>query len=226
MGQFFHMDSGLMGFLSKVSDICIIGVFWIVGCLPVVTIGASTTAAYYTMVKVVRRQIGTLHKEFFKAFKTNFMDSAIINLFYLVVGTTLVFNIYTMYHALEASDAYMPFQMFFLYVTLFFLVIAVSLYTYPVLSRFEIGKWKLVKFSVMILFRHFPTTLILLVMWIAAMAGILYLPVGIVFLPGLYLYFGSFFLEKILRKYMSEEMLRKWDGEIENPEKAAEEAEE
>ncbi len=222
MGQLFSIDGGLMGFLSKVSDICIIGVLWMICCLPVITIGASTTAAYYTMVKVVRRQIGTLHKEFFRSFKNNFRDSALINLIYLLSCGVLIFNIYTMYHNLEVSDAYMPFQMLFLYLALFFLVIAAGLYTYPVLSRFEIEKWKLVKFSVMILFRHFPTTLILLVMWILAMAGVLYLPVGIVFLPGLYLYFCSFFMEKILRKYMSEEMLKRWDGETENPEKAEE----
>lgn len=219
MGQFFSIDSGLMGFLSKVSDICIIGILWIICCLPVVTIGASTTAAYYTMVKVVRRQIGTLHKEFFRSFKNNFKDSAVINLVYLVIGAALVFNIYTMYRNLEISDAYMPFQMFFLYLTLFFLVIAAGLYTYPVLSRFEIGKMKLVKFSVMILFRHFPTTLLLLAMWILAMAGVLYLPVGVVFLPGLYLYLCSFFMERILRRYMNEEMLKIWDGETENQEK-------
>lgn len=222
MGEFFRIDGGLMGFLSKVSDICIIGILWILCCLPVITIGASTTAAYYTMVKVVRRQIGTLHKEFFKAFKHNFKDSAVINLIYLLLSGMLAFNIYTMYHNLEVSDAYMPFQMFFLYLTLFFMVIAAGLYTYPVLSRFEIEKMKLVKFSIMIMFRHFPTTLILLAMWVMAMAGLLYLPAGVVFLPGIYLYLCSFFMEKILRKYMSEEMLRKWDGEIENPEKTEE----
>ena len=67
MGEIFGLDGGIMKFLSKVSDICIISILWLICCLPIVTIGASTTAAYYTMVKVVKREIGTLHKEFFRS---------------------------------------------------------------------------------------------------------------------------------------------------------------
>ena len=51
MGEIFGLDGGIMKFLSKVSDICIISILWLICCLPIVTIGASTTAAYYTMVK-------------------------------------------------------------------------------------------------------------------------------------------------------------------------------
>lgn len=218
MGRFLNIDGSLMGFLSKVSDICIIGVLWLLFCLPVVTIGASTTAAYYTMVKVVRRQTGTLHREFFRAFKNNFKDAAVINLVYLVLCGILAFNIYTMYQSLEIVDAYMPFQMLFLYLALFLLVIAAGIYTYPVLSRFEMDKGKLVKLSVMIMFRHFLTTLLLTATWVLAMAGILCLPVGIIFLPGAYLYLCSFFMEKILRKYMTEEMIKIWDKAAEVPE--------
>lgn len=112
MGEIFGLDGGIMKFLSKVSDICIISILWLICCLPIVTIGASTTAAYYTMVKVVKREIGTLHKEFFRSFRMNFKDSIVINLIYLFLMIILAFNIYMMYQQIGNPEDNFAFQMF------------------------------------------------------------------------------------------------------------------
>lgn len=114
MGEIFGLDGGIMKFLSKVSDICIISILWLICCLPIVTIGASTTAAYYTMVKVVKREIGTLHKEFFRSFRMNFKDSIVINLIYLFLMIILAFNIYMMYQQIKIRRIILLFRCFYL----------------------------------------------------------------------------------------------------------------
>ncbi|PXV95849.1 uncharacterized protein DUF624 [Lachnotalea glycerini] len=217
MEEIFRLDGVIMNFLSKVSDICIISILWLLCCLPMVTIGASTTAAYYTIVKVVRRQTGTLHQEFVKSFKSNFKDSLLTNLIYLVIKGILGVNICLVFQSLETTNSSFALDLLFIYVIFFLLVIGVEIYTYPILSRFVMGRIQLVMFSIMLLFRHFPTTLLFITLFILSVVIMIVFPVGVIFMPGFCLYFYSNFMEKIIRKYMTEEMKKTWDelGKVE-----------
>ena len=47
----FNFDNKLFGALGKAVDCVILSVLWLVCCLPVITIGASSTALYYTVHK-------------------------------------------------------------------------------------------------------------------------------------------------------------------------------
>lgn len=215
MGEYFSLDGGLMRFLSKASDICIISIIWLICCLPVVTIGASTTAAYYTIVKVVKRQRGTLHLEFIQSFKKNFKDSVVIHLFYVVVEGFLVFNIYNAYRTLEARDSTMALNQLCLYAALLLLVMAAGIYTYPALSRFSMRRRELIRFSFVAMCRHLLVTILLLGVFAASFAAMVWLPAGIIFMTGICLYLYSRIMEPILRSYMTEEMRLQWDGKEE-----------
>ena len=52
--RFMEYDSPIMCGIGKVMDILWLSTLWFLCCLPVVTIGASTTALYYTSVKAIR----------------------------------------------------------------------------------------------------------------------------------------------------------------------------
>lgn len=209
MGNFLRVDGSLMGFLTKVSDVCLISFLWLLCCLPVVTIGASTTAAYYTIVKVVKRQRGTMLREFFHSFKDNFMDSFIINLIYLLVEGILAFNIYSSFQSLETGTA-ASFNFLFLYVALFLLMIGLSLHTYAALSRFVMKRFVLVKFALFATFRHFLTTLALILLFVAGLVLMAVFPLGVIVMPGVCLFIYSLLMERVLWKYMTEEMRQAW----------------
>ena len=49
----FKLDSPLVNFLNKVADIMILGILFMVACIPVITVGASFTAAYYMGFKLI-----------------------------------------------------------------------------------------------------------------------------------------------------------------------------
>lgn len=219
MGKFFQLDGGLMQFLTKVSDVVLTSILWLIFCLPLVTIGASTTAAYYTVVKVVRRQIGTMHREFFRSFKMNLKDSLIFGVIYLVMEAILAFNVYSGFRSMEETKADMAFYLMFFYAVLFLLVIAHALYLYPALSRFVMKRSTLMKFALFAMFRHFPTTLALLALFLVSFVLMVLLPIGILVMPGICLYLYSCLMERILWKYMSEEMRAAWK----EPEEAVQE---
>lgn len=215
MGDYFSIDGGLVRFLSKASDICIIGILWLICCLPIVTFGASTTAAYYTIIKVVKRQRGTLSREFIQALKKNFKDSVMIHCFYLVIEGFLVFNIYQAYQALETRDSAVALNQLFIYAAFLLLVMTAGIYTYPALSRFSMKRNELIQFSFVAMCRHLPITILLIAVFVASFGAMVLLPVGIIFMPGICLYLYGLIMEPVLRKYMTEEMKIQWDGEEE-----------
>ena len=52
--KLFNYDSPFWSFMSRLADLIILNLLWIVFCIPVVTIGASTTAMYRVTLNMVR----------------------------------------------------------------------------------------------------------------------------------------------------------------------------
>lgn len=71
----FKSDGIFSRFMNCLFDILYVGILWIVCSLPVLTAGASTTAAYYAMAKCVRYKTGYIGREFFKSFRENLKQS-------------------------------------------------------------------------------------------------------------------------------------------------------
>lgn len=90
MGSIFRMDSPLMRGLSRLADLMMLNVLALVCSLPVVTLGASASALYYA-VGHLQQDEGTPLRDFFSAFKQNFVQATILWLILLVSGAALVF---------------------------------------------------------------------------------------------------------------------------------------
>ena len=50
--KLFNYDSPFWSFMSRLADLIILNLLWIVFCIPVVTIGASTTAMYLSLIHI------------------------------------------------------------------------------------------------------------------------------------------------------------------------------
>ena len=89
MGKWFNLDSPIMMGLSRLADMFFLSVMWLVCCLPIITIGPSTTAMYYVALKWARKDEVKISAAFFDAFKKNFKQGVVLNLIFLVVGIVL-----------------------------------------------------------------------------------------------------------------------------------------
>lgn len=85
----FSVDNPLMRFLSRVADVLILNLLFIITSLPVITIGASLTSLYYCLFKIKEQEEGYLLKKYFHSFKQNFKQATIMWLFMLIVGVVL-----------------------------------------------------------------------------------------------------------------------------------------
>ena len=76
MGGFFSLDSKFMQVMSRVADLIILNVIYLVTCLPVVTIGAASTALYTVCFRLGTAREGSLVKGYFRAFRDDDLEKA------------------------------------------------------------------------------------------------------------------------------------------------------
>lgn len=198
MGSLFNMDNGIFSVLGKLFDIILLSIIWLICCIPIVTIGPSTTAMYYTVVKVIRRNRGYIAREFFHSFKQNLLEGIIAWVIMLVLGMLLMFNV-------ELSGQLpgkLNLVMSYCYRVFFVLLICISIYVFPNLSRFDLKILQLFKTSLIMAIKHLPSTIGMLLIVMVSVAITAITIIGIFFMPALCLLGVSLLMERVLKKYI------------------------
>nr|MCR5799974.1 YesL family protein [Lachnospiraceae bacterium] len=79
---------------KAVGDVVIISLFFVLFCLPVVTIGVSISALYYTVYRKYTKKSDDISKDFFRAVRSNLKNGIIIHIIYSLYSAIVGFNIY------------------------------------------------------------------------------------------------------------------------------------
>ncbi len=89
MGGLFSIENPFWQFINRLLHVILLNFLWFICSIPIVTMGAATTAVYSVTLKMVRNQEGYTVKSFFEAFRTNFRQSTVIWLILLVIGAVI-----------------------------------------------------------------------------------------------------------------------------------------
>ncbi|MCR4609565.1 MAG: YesL family protein [Eubacterium sp.] len=194
----FSPDSLFSRFMNTLLDIILIGILWLLCSLPVVTIVASTTAAYYAMAKVVRHKTGYVFKEFFRSFKSNMKQTILPMIIFISVISVIVLDVvYVWNNRSKTNDA-----LFVILVGIAFLFLSCSVYFCPFLSRFTKKNSELFRLSAFSAFRYLPVTAAVIIAIIISGMGLYLMPWMIVFLPGIIFFFLTYPMEYVMRAFM------------------------
>ena len=135
--RFFSYDSKFGQLFLKLSYGCCLNVIWLVCCLPIVTIGASTTALYYTSFKIAKNEGSFITTMFFRSFRQNFRQATIIWLIMLVSGLIIGADAILLYRLRAASAGTAAVIWTLLLAVIFACMIAYAIvlaYIFPLLS--------------------------------------------------------------------------------------------
>ncbi len=201
MKNFFNMDNSVFTALGKLCDMLFLSVVFVLVCIPVITIGPANTALYYATVKVIRRERGYLFREFFKSFKLNFKRGAIIGVGLTIMFVVLAFDLLAAW-ATSNSEGSSNSIFFGIFLAFTFLLLCFSLYVFPLLSRFDMTVMQIIKASMFMSMRHLPFTILMALILIASIVGVFFMPMLIFIVPSSVAFVNSFFMERILKKYM------------------------
>lgn len=173
MERIFSPDNRVMLLINKLAATVYLNLLWFLCCLPVFTVGASTTALFYVSLKLAKDEEGGLTRSFFRAFRQNFRQATQIWLILLAVGVILGVDGYIFYH-MRFTNA-----LWTLGIAVFFLVLAayliILMYIFPLLARFDNTSMAMFKNSIMIGMRFLLCTAVMAVIYVAMAAIVIFL---------------------------------------------------
>ena len=209
MNGIFHYEGKFARALQKVSDVIIASVLWIVGCIPLITIGTSTTALYYASIKAVLGE-GTIVKNFFKSYKENLKQSIVVEVILLVVAYIMYLNWNIGFKMMENGTVFV----------LAWILLVVS-YIFPVLARFALTTRQLFVNAFVMSITNLPKTIFIILTSMVPIVCLVirvdyvikFLPLIIVVVPGLAAYLNAIMFNKIFDPYMPHEEEEKEIGQ-------------
>ena len=197
MNQLFNPDSPVLGFINKIVYCVYLNILWLVCSLPIVTIGASTTALFYVTLKMAKNEEGNITRAFFHSFKDNFKQGTIIWMILLVLGIILGIDGYVLYH-MRFENAFWTICSAVFIVALAAYAIVV-MYIFPLLSRFDNTVTAMFKNSIMLGMRFlFCTVLMAVIYFVMAFVIINVFTPAVIFGEGLCAFLCSYLLSNIL----------------------------
>lgn len=205
MKDIFSMEGPVISFLNKATDLVVLNILYIVCSIPLITIGASTTALYYVTLRMTKNEEGYILKDFFRSFKENFRQATVIWLILLGIGGIIGAEFFVI-NNMEGTIAFVVECIVFLGILLFAFEM---LYVFPVLARFENTVKNTMKNALFISILHIPKTLIMLVFScipiVLVLVSLRWLPLFVALGFSVASYTNACWMDKIFKRFEPEE---------------------
>ena len=199
MGNLFNMDNAFFRFMGKLFDVVALNLVFIIICIPIVTIGPAISALYYASVKSIRRDRSYPIKEFFKAFKRDFKQSFIVGLILVLAAVIIYVDIRFVVDYIKNDFTAMR----YVYLVIGLVISFISVYIFPLISRFSLKISGLFRLSFYLAIRHLLTTIVSIILLFGGFV-LVYISAGLalLFVPVLVNLLISIMMEKVLIKCM------------------------
>ena len=157
--KLFNPDSRIMIFLSRVADLVILNILWLVCCVPVVTIGASTTAMYHVIRHWQKDSVSSIMRDFFQSFKEDFKQATPVYLILLIPTAAVVMNAMLIFNP-ENSAAVPSYLLVIRFISALILLF-ISSFVYPVMAFFADSIFKTLRNAMVLALANLPRTILI-----------------------------------------------------------------
>lgn len=198
----FDYEGGFYHYTGKACDVMLLSLLWLLGSLPVITIGASFSALYAASSRSIRRNIGSVVSEYWKAYKREWKTSIIL---WLIFAGAIFMILWNMGIIWNITNGLIRLFLFMFYGLVLIIFIMAMCYAFPALSRFEMPwKWFL-KLSFYMTFRNLHISIIMLMLLAAGYLIALSWPWMLILLPGLLAVTISSMMDPVLERHEPKE---------------------
>ena len=202
--NFLNVDNPFFSFITKVVNMILLSLLWLMCCIPIFTIGASTTALYYAVQKNINHDLGNATQQFFRGFKENFKQSTFVWL--ILFALCMLFSFDMTFFTNYGNDGHpLLYNLRYMFIVLLAIEAIYFIYLFPYLARFK-NTVKNTFFNATLLIVRHPGKTLLFMLYLATVCFLVWLiPMTIVVLPAVFMWQVSHGMEKIYAKYMSPE---------------------
>ena len=199
----FRPDSPLMITMSQITDCIFLSMFWLLGCLPVVTVGASFAAMYDAVYRGFRKGEKNSWQCFLRSFRRNWKDGIVPTVVFLAAICGIGAAMIGLWN--NAVYGVISWGVFSAGAFVGVLALGVLSVLFPMLSRFENSAAMLLKNAVLVALANLPRTVGLGVVNAVSVFLCVRYVFPVFFLPALAALIGTLFIEPMFRPFLPED---------------------
>ena len=196
-------DSGLMIAMTQITDCIFLSLFWILGCVPVVTVGTACAALYDAVYRGFRQGDRHPWQRFWQVFRQNWKAGLVPSLLLLVLFSLLAKAMISVWNA--AAAGLISWMLFSAAAFLAVTALGILSLAFPVLSRFENSLPGLLKNTLLLALANLPRTVLLGLFNTAAILLCDRFVFPLFFLPALTALLSTLAVEPMFRPFLEPE---------------------
>ena len=201
-----NLDSPMFRFLTTLTHYLVLSLVYIVSCIPIITIGAASTACYITHHKVIENDEGYVWQTYWEQFRSNFKQATLLWLIMILLTAFLAADCYlTYFYSLNNAS----FKIIFYVVagmSIFF--VTWTRYWFPYIAHVIDPIGKVLKNTLVMTIIHLPHSFCLASIYALCIAPFIVLPLNIsispvtlVLCPAVYMWLSYKPLTKVFINY-------------------------
>ena len=198
--KFLNPDNALMITMTQITDCIFLSMFWLLGCIPVVTVGASFAALYDATFRGFRKGDKHCWGRFWQVYRENWKAGILPTAVFLAVLTLVTKALVALWNAAVAGGV--SWMLFSGLAFVGVLGLGMVSVLFPMLSRFENPFLGLLKNTVFLAMANLPRTIALGILNAAAGLACAFFVLPLFFLPSLAALIGSVLIEPMFKPYL------------------------
>ena len=168
--NFFSMDNLFFRTVGKLVDLVWLNILTLVFSLPIFTIGASFSAMYSVLLKLVKNEEGGITSGFFTAFKSNFKNTTLTWIVALPILLVCGANLWLLRQGVMSELPTLEKMSGVGILLIILIVCTVLLYMLPLLARYDQSLKITFKNSLLLAVASLPSTVSMLIIGIFPIA--------------------------------------------------------
>lgn len=200
MSGFFSLDGPFYKFGSMLADIMILSLVWILFSIPLVTIGASTTALFYVTTRRISNREGYILRDFWSAFKSNLKKATLLWILLAALIGLIVYYFLNLTAMAEMMGSMFN-VLFPAWIIILIELLLISVYLFPLTARFDMKFLQIIKSALFMANRHIFTSLTCVVLGLAIVLGVYLYPILFLVAMGLYAWLTSYLVIRVFKRY-------------------------
>ena len=198
MNRISDSENRLWRFICKAFDLFGLSCMWLLSSMLIITVGPASIACYDAAAHCLRDGEPNLAGRFFRTLKRELVPGILIT---LVWGTAF----FVLWTGLRIAAQMGQGVITAAYCISLLVPLGVLCWLIPIQSRFVYRFGQLHRTALSFALAHLPQTIAILALALVTAALCLACPFFVVILPGTLVYFQSFLIEKVFKKYMPPE---------------------
>lgn len=200
--KLFSPDSDLMIVMTWITDCIFLSVFWLLGCVPVVTIGTSGAALYDATYRAFRRKNKHSWQRFWRVWLSNLKSGIVPGVFVTVALLAGGWGMIRLWNNAVLGGGWVLFAAAAVVAVILLGALSVVL---PMVSRFENQPLRLIGNAFAVSLANLPRTFLLGVLQAGTIFACVYFVIPVVFLPAVTALLSSWLVEPMFKPYMPED---------------------